>query len=154
MTNINHSEYPIFSGRVVSVPVIIEDGEMCSTVISYVTPKDEPSEEEMKKLFPLGPLSMMLPEHLEKANEKLENRVKTATVPLRIDPSIVLGAEIRTRLGEINPAEHNGEVLKTYELEIIRGKRRYSGDIFSDIAQRNYSEHTGLRYIKVLRESE
>ncbi|MBR9704487.1 hypothetical protein GOV12_03690 [Candidatus Pacearchaeota archaeon] len=150
----NKLDYPILSGRVLSVPAVIEENGQFVTVIDYIPTGDEMSEDEMKKVMPGGILSAFVEEHKEKANQTLQERVKRAFIPLRIDPSVIDGAEFRTILGQINEGDYGeGFIAKTYELLIIKGKSRAGGDIFSGLAEHiDGPPHSGMRYIKVLKE--
>jgi hypothetical protein len=148
-------KYPIFCGTVVSVSAIIEQNGDYVTVIHYLTEKDHPTEEEIKEITPLGPLSFFLEKSREKINQRLQDKVKGAVVPMRVDPSVILGAEIRTRFGQLNLEElGEGAAVKTYELEVIKGKSHHTGDIFSGLAEHfEGPPHSGMRYIKILDEN-
>ena len=146
--------YPIFSGKVVNVPAIVEqDGEYI-TCIQYMTPKDELTDEEAKKVMPLGTVSMFREEDRDKLNATLQERVKSAVVPMRIDPSVILGAEIRTCFGQLNEGEcGEGKMARTYELEVIKGKSQAGGDIFASMAEHfDRTPHSGMKYIKILKD--
>lgn len=145
----NKDKYPIFSGKVVGVPAILEEGSEVYTLVDYLTPNDELSEAEEKEAMPLGLLSAFIEEHKEKLKQKLQDRVKRALIPMRLDPSIISGADIRTRFGELNEMDYGeGLVAKTYELEVIKGRPKI-GDIFGALSEPDY---IGFRYIKILRE--
>jgi len=138
-------KYPLFCGKVVSVPAILEQGSTIYTLVDYLTIKDEPSEGEVRQVFFSKLLG--LKEGVEK-KEQLEKKVKRASIPMRLDPSVIDGCDIRARFGQLQ-IDEEGTKVKTYEVEVIKGRRDSSGDIFSALAQ---PRHTGFRYIRILEE--
>ena len=147
-------KYPIFSGRVFSVPAIVEENGEYFTIIDYLSSKDELTEEDRKKAMPLGILSIVIEEHRDKMAKTLHERVKRAVVPMRVDPSVILDSEVRTSLGQVNKGEYGeNPVAKTYELEGIKGKSQVGSDIFSGLAEMyGRTPHSGMKYIKVLKQ--
>ena len=147
-------KYPIFSGRVLNVLGIVEQKGEYVTLIDYMSPKDELTEDDEKKVMPLGILSLFVEEHRDKFAETLQERLKRAIVPMRVDPSVILGAEIRTSFGQINEGEYGeGQVARTYELEVIKGKSQAGSDPFLGIVEMyDRTPHSGMKYIKVLKE--
>jgi len=147
-------KYPIFSGRVLSVPGIVEENGEHSTIIDYLSPKDELTEEDRKKAMPLGILSIVVEEHRDNMAKTLQERVKRVVVPMRIDPSVILDAEVRTSFGQLNKGEYGENPLaKTYELEVIKGKSQASNDMFLGLAEMyDRTPHSGMKYIKVLKQ--
>jgi len=149
-------DYPIFSGKVLGVPGIIEGNGEYLTILDYMAPKDELTEEERKKAMPLGLLSIFREEDREKMAKTLQERVKRVVVPMRLDPSVVLNAEVRTSFGQLNQGEYGeGQVAKTYELEVIQGKSQAGGDMFASLAEHfDRTPHSGMKYIKILTEKQ
>jgi hypothetical protein len=153
MDSKQQTKYPIFSGRVVGVPLVVEEREgEVFTYIQYLTPNDEPTMDDVKEALPLGILSMFDQKAMEKANETLAEKVNTAIVPLRVDPSVLHGAEVRTCLGQLNSQEYGeGPSLRTYEVQVIKGTSRAGGDFLSGFAEMSAgTPHTGMKYIKIL----
>ena len=139
----NKSQYPIFCGKVVGVPAIMEKEGMTFTLVDYLTIKDEPTEEQARKLF-VG--QVLLPAESAKLEAELEKKVKRAVIPMRLDPSVIEGADIRARFAELK-VEGQAENAKTYEVEVIKGRRESSGDVFASLGQ---PRHTGFRYIRLI----
>jgi len=147
-------KYPIFSGKVLRVPAIIEDKGEYVTLVEYLSPRDELTGEDIKKDMPMGILSFFIEEHREKMAKTLQERVKRVAIPLRIDPSVILNAEIRTSFGQINISEYGeGQVARTYELEVIEGRSRAGGDMIASMVEHfDRTPHSGMKYIKLLSE--
>ncbi|MDO8556560.1 MAG: hypothetical protein Q7R96_05310 [Nanoarchaeota archaeon] len=140
------TEYPIFSGRVVHIPAVIEQGSSFATIIQYITLKDEPTEEETRKAL----FSSILP--IPGGKElNLAQRIKSVAVPLRLDPAVLVGATIRSKFGELCL---EGEApQKTYEIEVVQGASRAASDPLMMLAEfASAPTHTGFRYIKILEE--
>jgi hypothetical protein len=146
-------DYPIFSGKVLGVAAIVEENGEYVTLIDYMTPKDELTEEDRKKDMPLGMLSVFVEEHRDKMAKTLQERVKRAAVPMRVDPSVILYADIRTSFGQLNEGEYGeGQVARTYELEVINAKSQAGGDMFASMAEHfDRTSHSGMKYIKILK---
>src|SRR3989338_65510 len=135
------NEYPIFNGRA-SVSAIMEDvNGKVFTVVDYLTIDQE-------KAININFLDLISEPKREKAQKDLEARMKRAVIPMRLDPSLIDGAEIRTRYAQINTG--NGVMKKTYEIEVIRGRSQANGGIFATIGELDGPRHTSFRYIKVL----
>lgn len=140
------NEYPVFCGKVVGVPAIMEKDGMIFTLVDYLTIKDEPTEEEVREAFAAQILSGGKDQKLE---EKVQQKMRRAVIPMRLDPSVIDGADIRTRFGELKL--EGRENAKTYEVEIIKGRSESSGDILI-LASLAQPRHTGFRYIKFIDE--
>ena len=112
-------EYSLFCGKVVGVPAILEEGSVIHTLVDYLTIKDEPKEEEVRQVFFLKLLG--LKEGAVK-EEQLEKKVKRASIPMRLDPSVIDGCDIRARFGQLQ-IDEQGTKVKTYEVEIIKRKK-------------------------------
>ena len=66
---------------------------------------------------------------------------------MRLDPSLIDGAEIRARHAQSDFGD--GVRRRTYEIEVIRGRSQASGDIFAMMGELAGTRHTGFKYIKV-----
>lgn len=106
-------EYPIFSGRGVIVRSLGErsDGKF-ETFLQFIQVSDELSVEEERKAI-LGSV-LNFPDSKE-ALEAFNNQYTGAIVPLRLDPSTINGATVRTMFNE-----YDGQ--RFYELEILKGR--------------------------------
>lgn len=157
MAEIERSEYPIFCGRVIKVAGIIEEDRGVFTVVDYMTQKDEPTEKESQgimfsKVFGTG-ASKLLGHDVEKKEESIKDKIKRASIPMRLEASVIEGAEIRTRFGQFNLEEcGEGKIADTYEVEVIKGRSQAGMDGFSLIAElADGPRHTGFKYIKILK---
>lgn len=140
------SNYPLFNGRA-SVSGIVEtpDGKTC-TVIHYITVDQEKAINDKGFSF----LDLFIESKREKVQKDLEKRLKKATIPMRLDPAVIDGAEIRTRFASLTLDD--GTSKKTYEVEVIRGRSQSSGDVFAMMGELAGPRHTGFRYIKIVDE--
>lgn len=145
----DQEKYPVFSGRVVNIPAIVEGEGDTITLVDYVTIRDEPTI-SVGELF----MTLVIPEEKGKLEKDLSSRVQRAVIPMRLDPSLILGAEIRTRYGEVNAGDYGSEkIARTYELEIINPASRPGADVFSTLSDMAMGRpHTGFKYVKILDE--
>lgn len=144
--------FPHFSGLVVGLPAELQSGKMVFTRINYLDPLAmETIQQEIRKLHP-EPDSL---ENIAKTLEMLVNEnAKSVTVPLRLEASVVLGAEIRGGFGQVNEGEYGeNKLTDTYEVEIIKGPQSKYGTNTLVIGSKPDDptflrlEHTGKRYI-------
>ena len=135
-------KYPIFCGRVIKVHALLEDESgSYSTIIKYLSPQDQTIPFELANKIILGIVD-------DFELQSLEEKVQTVSIPLRLDPFVVEGAEIRTRFGKIHLDEEDEENT-TFEVEIIEGSNRYLTDLHR---LTNTTPFSGLTYIKILTE--
>jgi len=138
------NEYPLFHGKVVSVPAIVEQRGKVLTIIDYLLPSEEEElQEQAGSLF-----HIMTSKGRDEAQEALKNRVHRAVVPMRLDPSVIDGCDIRASFGRFTEGEVS---YKTYEVEIIRGRSQAGGDPLAMLGEiLDNPKHTGFRYIRIL----
>lgn len=150
-TEFDKGLYPVFCGRVIGIPAIIEERNgVVFTLVDYVPIKNEMSEEEARRAF----VSIALLGKTEDASEQLAKRAQRAVVPLRLDPYILEGSEIRARRAQM-PAGVGETMVPTYEIEVIKGTSRTGGDVMASLLEsRIGARHTGFRYIKILGDEE
>jgi len=143
-------EYPIFHGKVVSVPAIIEHGDTVMTVVDYLLPSEE--EELRKKTGNL--FHLMTSKGHDEAQEALEKAVHRAGVPMRLDPSVIDGCDIRSSFGRYTVNEDGQKkTYKTYEVEVLRGRSQAGGDALAMLGEVIGSpKHTGFKYVRILEE--
>lgn len=139
---VNHNDYPTFSGNVVSVSGFIEANGEIYSIVNFFTQQDK--EEVNKTITPkISILTILSETKLDEVGKELEKKVSRVAVPMRLDPEILRGANVRAKFGKIGGR-------KTYEVEIIRGRVDFSGDPFADLAQHHRPNYTGFKYIKFL----
>ena len=144
---ISNNKYPIFSGNVLSVSGVIEmDGETYS-IIDYITVKDG---EEVDKSRDLGAafVALFSESKMNKLEEKLKEKISRVVVPLRIDPEVLRGANVRARFGKVAGR-------RTYEVEVICGRSSNNQDPFMAMAEVvGKTPYTGFKYLKFIDEEE
>lgn len=148
-----NEEYPIFSGRVINVPAVVDMGEEgVFTIVDYISVEKMPSDDEVKKTMPYAELSFLFEEHVDKAKKLLEDRAIRVIIPMKLDPSVILGAEIRTCFAQANSGEYGeGKSHDTYELEVIKGRSQAGGDFVVAMRERAKGEpFTGIKYVRYL----
>jgi len=150
----NQDNYPVFCGRVIGVPAIIEDANGQSfTYIDFVPVKKDLSEEQYKKLM----VNSLRGQEGMGNKLSLQERVERVVIPLRLDPHILTGGEIRGSYARLEAVQKdvNGistkTFVRTYEIEIIKGALHGRGDVVDFLEHR---PHTGLRYVKILGDCE
>jgi len=122
-------EYPIFSGKVIKVGPIVKDGTETWTTVQYLEGLDDVNNKDIAMgLFPF--LKERDPNYVP-----LEDRVKTAVIPMHIDPSVLHFAEVRARFSKFKSEDGD---IKCYEVEIIESPPGHAGAF------------NGLRYVKKL----
>jgi len=137
-------DYPIFNGKVHAVHAIVEMDSEIYSILTYFT-KDE-SDKLEEDMHP-SKLMLLLIDDSKRAEleEKCRKGLSQVIIPLRLDPSIINGAIVRTKMGK---EEINGTDKKTYELEVVEGSHRGGLDVFSMAL--SDSPYKGFRYIKIL----
>ncbi len=115
--------------------------------MDYFAAQDTPQDDEEGS----GMMDQLLQtERAQEYQESLEQRATRVFVPMRLDPYIVGGANVRVMF---NTAEMgDGIVHRTYELEIIKGKSRAGGDPLSMLGEvmSKTTPYTGFKYVKIL----
>ena len=144
------NKYPLFSGKVISVPAIFEhDGEKC-TLVDYLLPTDEEALRESTNDNAIS--ALLIPGRKEELEGELSSRVKRAIVPIRLDPSIIQGANIRAMFSKFKDPESNKK-YRTYEVEVLRGRSQAGSDAMAMLGEIvGNTPHTGFKYVRILEE--
>lgn len=123
-------DFPVFCGKVLKVGPVVEDGSEVYTVLQYLPGLDKvQSVDAMAALFP----SIPKPE----GYVPLEQRMKQAIVPLRLEAAVFEGSDVRARFSK-EPADGRD----CYEIEVISGPT--TSEMFST------EKYKGYKHIKVL----
>lgn len=124
-------DFPVFCGKVLKVGPVIEDGSAVYTVLQYLPGLDNvQSVDAMTALFP----SIPKPE----GYVPLEQRMKQAIVPLRLEAAVFEGSDVRARFSK----EPSLTQRECYEIEVISGPP--TSEMLST------ERYKGYKHIKVL----
>ncbi|GEM_PF-5995934 len=136
--------YPIFCGKVVRVSEIVTIENNNFTIVRYLQAGDEPQLEQAQAMFLE---SLFDGVGVGELGAALEQRVRRADIPMRLDPSVIEGADIRARFAELII---DGEKCQTYEVEVIKGRMDRSQSVLVATGL-NQPRHTGFKYVQVVR---
>lgn len=107
-----HKEFPQFYGKITRVAGIIERDNITYTIVDYVRPGQEPQWQEIT-------------DYLSDVPREEPDEEKRISIPMRLDPEVILNSEARAR---IMPVVGKSKNIMLYEIEILDSPgKKYKG---------------------------
>lgn len=130
----NREDFPVFCGNILKVGPVVEGiDNTVFTLLQYLPGLDQvTSKDVMAALLPnLPPPEDYVP---------LDQRVKKAVIPLRLEAAVFEGSDVRARFSRLTGED--GRERNCYEIEVIRGP--ITGGFLSS------ERFKGYKHIKIL----